>query len=164
METTAPTTLTPPALLSHWEGQGGIFIATKALSNSKTAYLIAAIGQHELEDQEWGNYGKKIEGADSYHDGLSNTQAMAEAGSELAKRVLALDIDGHTDWHLPSQADMHLIAGNAKHLMQQDECYWISTQYSADHAWYQFFGYGGQLIITKDCELRAVPVRCIQID
>ena len=164
METTERTTLTPPALLSHWQGQGGIFIATKALPNGKTAYLVAAIGEHELEDQQWGEYGKKVEGADSYHDGLANTQAMAEAGSELAKRVLALEIDGHTDWHLPSQADMHLIAANAKHLMQQDEWYWTSTQSSANYAWFQLFRYGYTYIYRKDCELRAVPVRCIQID
>ena len=157
------TTTQPPAPLSHWPEQGGTYIGLKATPDGKTSYLVAAIGAHELEDQEWGEYGKRIEGADSYHDGRANTEAMAAAGSALAQKILALDIGGHTDWALPSQADGHLLAANAKHLMQQDECYWLSTQFSAISAWYQSFFSGLQHVNGKDCELRAVPVRCIQI-
>lgn len=153
--------LTPPKLLSNWPEQGGIYIATKATPDGKTSYLVAAIGAHELEDQKWGEYGKRIEGADSYHDGRANTEAMAAAGSALAQKILALDIGGHTDWALPSQADGHLLAANAKHLMHQEECYWISTQCSANYAWYQVFDNGNQHFTGKDCEFRAVPVRCI---
>jgi hypothetical protein len=164
--TTNPTrfsTLTPPALLAPWPEQGGLYIGTKATPDGNAFYLVAAIGEHELEDQQWGEYGKRITGADSYHDGRANTEAMAAAGSELAQKILALDIAGHTDWSLPSQADGHLLAANAKHLMKQDECYWLSTQCSANGAWYQYFGGGGQSADGKGCEFRAVPVRSIQI-
>lgn len=157
------TTLTPPALLTHWPEQGGIYIGIKATPDGKAFHLVAAIGEHELEDQTWGEYGKRIEGADSYHDGRANTEAMAAAGSELAQKILALDIDGHTDWALPSQADGHLLAANAKHLMQPDDYYWLSTQYSANLAWYQDFGFGYQNLIIKLDALRAVAVRSIQI-
>lgn len=119
---------------------------------------MAAIGAHEIEDAQWGPYGASIEGAESYHDGRANTQAMAEASSDLAKQVLALDIEGHADWFLSSQADAHLLAANAKHLLKP-EGYWTSTQSSAISAWYQSFGYGYQDIDGKDVELRAVPVR-----
>ena len=156
-------TITPPAPLTIWQGQGGTYIGIKATPDGKAFYVVAAIGTHELEDQQWGEYGKRIEGADSYHDGRANTEAMAAAGSTLAQKILALDIDGHTDWALPSQADGHLLAANAKHLMQQDECYWLSTQYSARNAWSQHFGNGSQYAYGKDCEFRAVPVRCVQI-
>lgn len=157
------TTLNPPAPLANWPEQGGTYVGIKATPDGKAFYLVAAIGEHELEDQTWGEYGKRIEGADSYHDGRANTEAMAAAGSELAQKILALDIAGHTDWALPSQADGHLLAANAKHLMQPDDYYWLSTQYSARNAWYQDFGYGDQYIYNKDDELRAVAVRSIQI-
>ncbi|MCB4365435.1 DUF1566 domain-containing protein [Hydrogenophaga taeniospiralis] len=156
-------TITPPAPLTTWQGQGGTYIGIKATPDGKAFHVVAAIGTRELEDQQWGEYGKRITGADSYHDGRANTEAMAAAGSALAQKILALDIDGHTDWALPSQADGHLLAANAKHLMQQDEYYWLSTQFSADNAWYQYFNYGYQDTGLKDCEFRAVPVRCIQI-
>lgn len=161
--TPEPTTITPPAPLTYWQGQGGIYIGIKATPDGKVLHVIAAIGEHELEDQEWGEYGKRITGADSYHDGRANTEAMAATGSALAQKILALDIDGHTDWALPSQADGHLLAANAKHLMQQDDCYWLSTQYSALNAWCQGFGHGSQDIYGKHLELRAVAVRCIQL-
>ena len=157
------TTTQPPALLTYWPQEGGIYIGIKATPDGKAFHVVAAIGDNELVDQEWGEYGKRIEGADSYHDGRANTEAMAAGGSELGKKVLALSIAGHTDWALPSQADGHLLAANAKHLMNQDDCYWLSTQYSANNAWYQDFHNGYQFTGSKDCEFRAVPVRCIQI-
>jgi len=157
------TAITPPAPLANWPEQGGTYIGIKATPDGKAYHVVAAIGEHELEDQTWGEYGKRIEGADSYHDGRSNTEAMAAAGSALAQKILALDIAGHTDWALPSQADGHLLAANAKHLMNQEDWYWLSTQYSASYAWGQDFGYGDQDHDFKDCEFRAVPVRCIQI-
>ena len=157
------TTTQPPALLTYWPQEGGTYIGLKATPDGKAFYLVAAIGEHELEDQTWGEYGKRIEGADSYHDSRANTEAMAAAGSALAQKILALDIAGHTDWALPSQADGHLLAANAKHLMQQSDYYWLSTQYSAYHAWSQTFGDGGQYLDRKFNELRAVAVRSIQI-
>ncbi len=161
--TTVITTAQPPALLTYWPQEGGTYIGVKSTPDGKAFHVVAAIGEHELVDQEWGEYGKRIEGADSYHDGRANTEAMAAADSPLGKAILALDIGGHTDWALPSQADGHLLAANAKHLMNQDSCYWLSTQYSADGAWCQFFDDGSQDTNGKDCEFRAVPVRCIQI-
>lgn len=160
--TTNKLILTPPAPLTYWPGQGGIWCGLKFMPSGKVGHLIAAIGKHELIGQQWGAPRKKIAGADSYHDGRANTEAMAGAGSNLAQHMLALEIDGHTDWALPSQADGHLLATNAKHLMQPTG-YWLSTQYSAGDAWVQYFGSGGQDVDDKDDEFRAVPVRCIQI-
>lgn len=157
-----PTITAAPNPGEAWPSQGGIYIGIRTPPGGAPVHLVAAIGAHEIKDAEWGPYGQSIDGATSYHDGRANTQAMAEGGSELAKRVLALDNEGHTDWHLPSQADAHLLAANAKHLMQPD-IYWTSTQCSAHDAWGQYFRYGLQSIGTKDCEFRAVPVRTVQI-
>lgn len=45
----------------------------------------------------------KIEGADSFTNSRANTEAMATAGSELAKQVLGLEIGGFTDWAIPAR-------------------------------------------------------------
>lgn len=63
---------------------------------------ITAGAAHELKGA-WGEYGAKIEGADSFTNSRANTEAMAAAGSELAKQVLALDISGFTDWAIPAR-------------------------------------------------------------
>ena len=162
MTTTAPASITPPALLCAWPEQGGVYVGIRAAPDGRAWHIVAAI-DHQLEDQAWGPYGDKLDGADDYHDSRANTEAMAAGGSDLAKRMLALGIGGHTDWALPSQADGHLLAANAKHLLDQDDPYWLSTQYSASYAWYQDFGHGHQNFNSKDAELRAVPVRAIQI-
>jgi hypothetical protein len=156
--------LVPPRIGEHWEGQGGTYVGiVRGRDGKPDFHLVAAIGEHELEDIVWGVYGKKIEGADSYHDGQANTAGMAAADLDLAKRIHALQIDGHTDWYLPSQAEAHLLAANVKEAMNQGDYYWTSTQYSADYAWCQGFGDGTQDLYDEDAELRAVAVRQIQI-
>ncbi|WP_288082795.1 DUF1566 domain-containing protein [Pseudomonas sp.] len=63
---------------------------------------ITAGAEHELRGV-WGKYGEKIAGADSFTDSRANTEAMADAGSEIAQKVLALNIDGFTDWAIPAR-------------------------------------------------------------
>jgi hypothetical protein len=50
----------------------------------------------------------EIPGAGSYFDGAANTTAMAEAGPRLGKWVQALEINGHTDWHIPSRDELEI--------------------------------------------------------
>ncbi|WP_338523329.1 DUF1566 domain-containing protein [Pseudomonas batumici] len=68
---------------------------------------ITAGAEHELVGP-WGEYGVKIEGADSFTDGRANTEAMAAAGSPLAQKVLALNIGGHSDWAIPARDQQEL--------------------------------------------------------
>lgn len=49
-----------------------------------------------------------VPGACSHFDSAANTQAMAEAGSDIAKQVLALDIDGITGWSIPARDVLEL--------------------------------------------------------
>ncbi|MBD9585779.1 DUF1566 domain-containing protein [Pseudomonas sp. PDM03] len=82
---------------------GGFFSGITRDPDTGKRYLnITAGAAHELEG-EWGKYGEKIEGADSFTDSRANTEAMAAAGSELAQQVLALDIGGFTDWAIPAR-------------------------------------------------------------
>lgn len=82
---------------------GGFFSGITRDPHTGKRYLnVTAGAAHELEG-EWGEYGVKIEGADSFTNSRANTEAMAAAGSELAQKVLALDIGGFTDWAIPAR-------------------------------------------------------------
>jgi len=81
---------------------GGFFSGITRDPNTGKRYLnITAGAAHELKGA-WGEY-VKIEGADSFTNSRANTEAMAAAGSELAQKVLALEIEGFTDWAIPAR-------------------------------------------------------------
>lgn len=92
---------------------GGGFVSGFYLQDGKRYVSITAGAEHELTG-EWGEYGVKIEGADSLTDSRANTEAMAAAGSELAQQVLALEIGGHTDWAIPARDVQELQYRNLK--------------------------------------------------
>jgi len=95
-----------PALTIPEIGQpfgGGFFSGiTRDPATGKRYLNITAGAEYELVGA-WGKYGEKIDGADSFTDSRANTEAMAAAGSELAQKVLALDIGGFTDWAIPAR-------------------------------------------------------------
>ncbi|CRM73495.1 hypothetical protein [Pseudomonas sp. 25 R 14] len=95
----AAQAVTTPAI---GQAYGGGFVTgiTRDPATGKRFLNITAGAEHELVGK-WGEYGVKIEGADSFTDSLANTQAMAAAGSELASKVLALSIGGYNDWAIP---------------------------------------------------------------
>lgn len=96
----APAATTP----AIGQAYGGGFVTgiTRDPVTGKRCLHITAGAAHELVGK-WGKYGEKIEGADSFTESLSNTQAMAAAGSELAAKVLALNINGFADWAIPAR-------------------------------------------------------------
>ncbi|MHA6128861.1 Lcl C-terminal domain-containing protein [Pseudomonas fluorescens group sp. PF-1] len=82
---------------------GGFFSGITRDPDTGKRYLnITAGAAHELVGA-WGEYGEKIEGANSFTNSRANTEAMAAAGSELAQQVLSLDIGGFTDWAIPAR-------------------------------------------------------------
>ena len=82
---------------------GGFFSGITRDPETGKRYLnITAGAAHELVGK-WGEYGEKIGGADSFTSSRANTEAMAAAGSELAQKVLGLDIGGFTDWAIPAR-------------------------------------------------------------
>ena len=159
-----PTTTQPnpaPRIGQPWPEQGGIYAGIMAGRDGQPDYhlISAPADQGSFEDVEWGPFGKSIDGAASYFDGRANTAAMAAADIDLGKRMVALQINGHTDYYLPSQAEMHLLAANLKDQFEQDDWYWTSTQYSSTIAWCQTFGGGSQTINNKDVESISRAVR-----
>jgi hypothetical protein len=108
------------------QAYGGGFVTgiTRDPSTGKRSLHITAGAAHELVGK-WGEYGEKIEGADSFTDSLANTQAMAAAGSDLAAKVLALNIEGHTDWAIPARDVQEL---QYRHFKPTTEENWASSR------------------------------------
>lgn len=101
---------------------GGGFVTGFYIQDGKRYVVITAGAEHELVG-EWGKYGVKIEGADSLTDSRANTEAMAAAGSELAQKVLALEIGGFTDWATPARDVQELQYRHFKPTTDENYCW-----------------------------------------
>lgn len=93
--------------------EGGFFSGYINTPDGRYGIAVAPKAAGELKGI-WIARGKKVPGAGSYFDCHANTIAMAEAGSKLAQQVLALDINGCTDWSLPSRDVLELLYRNLK--------------------------------------------------
>ena len=164
----APANSTTPIPGQFWPEQHGFYAGIMPALAGLPAYhlildptdLIAADGSAE---HEWGEYGKKIAGADSLTDGLANTRAMFGDGSPVAiltaSASSANPSTGASAPFIPSKREMALIVATCSEHMTAGELYWTSSQYSAIVAWFQSFNYGHSLWLTKNDSLRVRPVR-----
>ena len=96
---------------------GGGFVTGVTVENGQRYLNITAGAAHELKGA-WGARGVIIEGAGSFTDSRSNTESMAAAGSELAQKVLALEVGGYSDWAIPARDVQEL---QYRHLKPTDE-------------------------------------------
>nr|WP_298117363.1 hypothetical protein [uncultured Pseudomonas sp.] len=124
-----------------------------------TEYALVAMPANTEINGAWGEYGRDI--ATTHGDGESNTRAMAEAGSEIAKQARALDT------FIPSAMESHLLM-HAKESgvigdLREDRWYWTSSQCSADGAYNLDFEGGWQDIDLKYDERLVRPVRKIPV-
>lgn len=104
------------------QAYGGGFVTGIYQQDGQRYLLITAGAAHELEG-EWGEYGVKIDGASSLTDSRANTVAMAKAGSELAKQVLALEIGGYSDWGIPARDVQELQYRHFKPTTDRNYCW-----------------------------------------
>lgn len=155
-------TLTPPAIGEYWPGQGGVYMGTApAIAHLPARHLV--FGAEAPKRLTWGPYGTEVESASSRIDGAANTAAIlahkAKHGGEFpaAEWAAAYTADSHTDFHLPSQADLFFAS-------LQPACdfakawFWSSTQVSGDDAFIQSFEVGNSSWFSKvsGCRVRAV--------
>ncbi|MGH8417992.1 MAG: DUF1566 domain-containing protein [Pseudomonas sp.] len=154
----APATATVPPLAEAWPGQGGYNGGwVPARGEVPAHYLI--IAKEDIGEHEWGGRAKES-GATSKIDGLANSETLLEEGKHpAAEAAIAYAAEGHQDFYLPACAELYHCWVNVPELFAKDTWYWSSTQRSADNAFGQGFGVGGQDILGKVYELRVRPVR-----
>jgi hypothetical protein len=104
------------------QAYGGGYFSGVTVQDGKRYMVITAGREHELKGK-WGEYGVKIEGAYSFTDGRANTEAMAAAGSELAQKVLAQKIGGHSDWAIPARDQQEPQYRNLKPTTEANYCW-----------------------------------------
>lgn len=104
------------------EAFGGGFFFGITTENGQRYANITAGSEHEISGK-WGDYGVEVVGAGSFTDSRSNTEAMAESGSELAQSVLALNIGGLTDWAIPARDVQELQYRNLKPTSRENYCW-----------------------------------------
>lgn len=155
-----------PRLGEFWEGQGGIFAGiVRGAAGWPDHYLIIPTHQAaEFHEVTLGTYDQDVTGATSKSNGMANTTALAEAGSELCKKILELEIEGHRDWYLMSANEAHIAAANVPELFEKEGWYWTSTQDGRSSAFVQDFEGGYHSYGSKDYERRARAVRRIQLN
>ncbi len=102
---------------------GGFYAGRIRIADQVFALIVSPKAEGEHQPTVWIPKTKDVPGAKSYNDGLTNTRAMAEAGSNLAKWVLGLEIGGENDWYLPSQDELEIIYRNLKPAPDKNSCY-----------------------------------------
>lgn len=103
---------------------GGGFLAGFFQSEGKKfAIVTAPKDEGEKQKERWNDSYSIVKGALSFFDGMANTQAMAEAGSNLAQWALGLNIGGYNDWHTPAQDVLEIIYRNLKPTTEENWCY-----------------------------------------
>ena len=102
---------------------GGYYAGRILIDGQAYALIVAPKAEGEREDIEWIDNLKSVPDANSYHDGMANTRAMAVAGSQLAQWARDLRIAGADDWYLPSQDELEIIYRNLKPGTRQNYCY-----------------------------------------
>jgi hypothetical protein len=70
----------------------------------------------------WLGQRKLVQGSESCFDSISNTLAMADAGSKLAKWAIDLRLGGHDDWCLPARDVLELAYRHLKPNTYETAC------------------------------------------
>ena len=103
------------------EAYGGGFFAGLIRIGSSTYGLIVAPRDGGEIVGEWGPR-KAIDGARSFFDGHANTQAMADAGSDIALWAYSLKIGDNSDWYIPSRDELEVCYRNLKPTDDSNYC------------------------------------------
>jgi hypothetical protein len=85
-------------------------------------YAVIVSGKEGRLRGTWGEFSQDVTGARSCIDGAANTEAMAEAGSAIAKEVRALRSGGFDDWHIPARDQLEMIYRDFKPTTDENYC------------------------------------------
>ena len=138
---------------------GGIVFYDRGFVSDGWRYLEAAPSGTEFS-AEWGIYRRDVAGTGTaIGSGNRNTQIIVDRLKQLGENDRAaqicagMDIDGFTDWFLPSDDELDLMYKNLKQKGLggfSNNWYWSSSQISKDSAWGRRFNNGKQTSYAKD--------------
>jgi hypothetical protein len=111
-----------PAIGTHIEADGGHFGGVVRV-NDKLLGLIWAPKADGETTTAWLTTHTDAPGAQSFADSITNTRALAEAGSPLAAWVTGLRIGGHDDWVIPARDVLELAYRHLKPTDEETGCY-----------------------------------------
>lgn len=149
-----------PSVGQYWEGQGGIYAGIMAdLVGHEPKHLI--FSADEAVDIKWGT--DYVEAATSRTDGVSNTNALLARRTPHPAAQWAEDYekDGHTDFHLPSIAELDVAYVTMPEQFFGNDMYWSSTERNASSAYARNFGEVDMDFLFKIFGARARAVRTI---
>lgn len=159
------TILTPPRIGEIWTGQGGRFLGNIRGDTGQPDYhLVTPMEFVELRRRKWGT-AEKVPGALNFLDGMANTLAMLDVGSEHAEKVRAIEFEGHRDFYIAAGHEARLGFINAGEHLNNLGPLWTSTQLAwvDAYAWVQDFDNGTQYVVHKSYEYRAFVLRRLPI-
>lgn len=155
-------TLQPPAIGAYWPGQGGYYVGViPDHVGTQPKHLI--ISEDEAVDVTWGGLGANEPNARSEYDGAANTRALMESrrSHPAAKWADDYEKDGHTDFYLPSRAELQAACTTMPDRFEPNDLYWSSTERSHDMAYTQVFGEFDLDRLFKHMPARVRAVRTI---
>lgn len=93
---------------------GGFFAGLIVIGGLTYALVVAPKECGEATDIRWKVEYSKSTGADSVCDGFANSEALNNSQHPAAQFCRGLDIDGFTDWYLPSRDELEICYRNLK--------------------------------------------------
>lgn len=149
-----------PAIGQYWQGQGGVYagIMPDYVGHEPKHLVFSA---DEAIDIKWGS--DYVPEATSRTDGAANTQALLARPTPhpAAKWADDYEKDGHTDFHLPSIAELDVASVTMPEHFVENDMYWSSTDLNATMAYARNFGEIDMNALFKIFGARARAVRTV---
>ena len=153
-----------PPIGQYWAGQGGIYagIMPDYVGHQPKHLIFSA---DEAVNMKWGGVGLVQSGASSPYDGAANTRALVASDIvyPVADWADNYEKDGHTDFHLPSQLELHAGSATIGDQFSSDGWYWSSTDDSKFMVPVEGFGTGDFERYFKHMTANARAVRTIPV-
>jgi len=140
-------------MLPHLSGAfWGVQRARPSSGQADYALIVPPGPEFERREVAWGSEGVDEPGAACQWDGLANTQALLASGNDhpmLADLPQVEAIDGLSGLYLPSLCEGKTLFANGCDAFDPKLWYWLSTQFSRNSAFSQYFNLGSTLNFVK---------------